>query len=122
MPFSVASQWYKGSAEINTFELEELLGTKVRAMYQRRKGRDLFDLYMVLTETNADPNKIANAFHEYMRKDGNDVSQKEFISNMERKMRNKEFHTDIESLLKPGSEFNTEAAWELVRSKLIELL
>jgi hypothetical protein len=76
----------------------------------------------IILETNADPNKIANAFHEYMRKDGNDVSQKEFISNMERKMRDKEFHTDIESLLKPGSEFNTEAAWELVRTELIELL
>jgi len=29
--------------------LEELLGTKLRALYQRRKGRDLFDLAVALT-------------------------------------------------------------------------
>ena len=32
------------SAVIPTYELDELLATKLRALYQRRKGRDLFDL------------------------------------------------------------------------------
>lgn len=41
--FSVDSDWYQGSAVVQTYELEELLGTKLRALYQRRKGRDLFD-------------------------------------------------------------------------------
>ncbi len=43
-PFSVESRWYSGRADISTFELDELLATKMRALYQRRKGRDLFDL------------------------------------------------------------------------------
>ncbi|UCD86816.1 MAG: nucleotidyl transferase AbiEii/AbiGii toxin family protein [Desulfobacterales bacterium] len=42
-PFNVRSRWFTGECEITTFELEELLATKVRAFYQRRKGRDLFD-------------------------------------------------------------------------------
>ena len=39
----MASRWYSGTAAIATFELDELLTTKLRALYQRRKGRDLFD-------------------------------------------------------------------------------
>lgn len=42
-PFHVHSRWFKGECAITTFALEELLATKVRALYQRRKGRDLFD-------------------------------------------------------------------------------
>jgi predicted nucleotidyltransferase component of viral defense system len=45
LPFAVESRWHSGEAEILTYDLEELLGTKLRALYQRRKGRDLFDLW-----------------------------------------------------------------------------
>ncbi len=32
-----------------TYELAELTGTRLRAVYQRRKGRDLFDLWKILS-------------------------------------------------------------------------
>jgi len=38
VPFSVDSRWFQGSCEITSYTLEELLGTKTRALYQRRKG------------------------------------------------------------------------------------
>ncbi len=38
-PFQVTSSWFTGSCNITTYKLEELLGTKLRALYQRRKGR-----------------------------------------------------------------------------------
>ena len=44
-PFSVDNGWYSGGADVMSFEPEELFGTKLRAMLQRRKSRDLFDLY-----------------------------------------------------------------------------
>ena len=47
-PFSVDSPWFRGSADLLTYELEELLGTKLRALYQRSKGRDLYDLAAAL--------------------------------------------------------------------------
>ena len=37
-----------GAADIETYELDELLGTKLRALSQRKKGRDLFDLVLAL--------------------------------------------------------------------------
>jgi predicted nucleotidyltransferase component of viral defense system len=42
--FDVQSEWFNGSADIITYEIDELMATKLRALYQRRKGRDLFDV------------------------------------------------------------------------------
>jgi predicted nucleotidyltransferase component of viral defense system len=45
----IRSNWHTRKADLITYTLEELLGTKLRALYQRRKGRDLFDLWLGLT-------------------------------------------------------------------------
>jgi hypothetical protein len=39
--FVVTNPWFTGECDIATFEMDELLATKLRALYQRRKGRDL---------------------------------------------------------------------------------
>ncbi len=122
IPFSLSSGWYKGKCEITTFEIEDLMGTKMRALYQRKKGRDLFDLYHVLNETKANPEHIVKAFRKYMEHEGNKVSQKEFILNMEDKMQKDRFISDINSLLRPGESFEMQKAWEVVHEKLIVLL
>jgi predicted nucleotidyltransferase component of viral defense system len=49
-PFQVDDPWYSGQAEIGIYGIEELLWTKLRALYQRKKGRDLFDLWLALTD------------------------------------------------------------------------
>ena len=55
IPFEVNSRWYNGSCSILSYALNELLGTKLRALYQRKKGRDLFDLAIALDSQEADP-------------------------------------------------------------------
>ena len=42
------SPWFSGAASLRTYCLEELLGTKLRALYQRKEGRDLLDLALAL--------------------------------------------------------------------------
>ena len=37
VPFTVTSRWFNGSCDIHSYELAELLGTKMRALYQRKK-------------------------------------------------------------------------------------
>lgn len=37
-PFSVKSRWFSGTTAIPTYQLDELLGTRLRALYQRKKG------------------------------------------------------------------------------------
>ena len=122
LPFSVSSGWFTGKTEITTFEMEDLMGTKMRALYQRKKGRDLFDLYHILSKTKVNPEGIIKAFRKYMEQEGNKVSRKEFIINMEDKMQKDVFISDINSLLSPGVKFEMQEAWELVHEKLINLL
>jgi predicted nucleotidyltransferase component of viral defense system len=66
VPFAASSRWFEGSCQITSYELEELLGTKLRALYQRKKGRDLFDLATALKVPAVDPARIIAAFSEYM--------------------------------------------------------
>lgn len=121
IPFTVENTWFSGSCNIISYEPEELLGTKLRALYQRRKGRDLFDLYWAFTHQNLEIEKLINCYKEYMRfVVKNAPSSKMFLINMEEKIQDIEFNGDIHGLLRPGIVYDYEIAWELVRNKLIE--
>lgn len=119
VPFKMNSRWYSGESKIVTYSLEELLGTKLRALYQRKKGRDLFDMWKGL-HAKAKPEKVVEAFALYMKNENRKVSQKQFINNMNAKMKEKMFLSDIEGLLSAGEQFNLDEAYELVKTELIE--
>lgn len=82
LPFAVESRWFNGTADITTYELDELLGTKLRALYQRRKGRDLFDMATALARGGVDPVRVAAAFRRYMHEGGHRVTRAEFEANL----------------------------------------
>lgn len=121
--FSMENQWFSGSCNITTYHLEELVGTKLRALYQRKKGRDLLDLYLVLTQTDLNTDDVISCYKRYI---GFVVEQpptyKQFILNMEEKMKDPEFLTDYKLLLRPEIEYNPQTAYDLVKEKLIEKL
>jgi predicted nucleotidyltransferase component of viral defense system len=48
MPLRVDNPWFAGKADVATFSREEMVATKLRALLQRDKGRDLFDLAQAL--------------------------------------------------------------------------
>ena len=121
--FSVNNQWFSGNCGATTYHLEELLGTKLRALYQRRKGRDLFDLYKALSTQNLNIENIIRCYREYIGfVVDNPPTQKEYLLNMELKMQDKEFLEDTNLLLRPDDIYNPTEAWELVRNQLIEKL
>lgn len=122
VPYSISSNWFKGKCNITTFELGDLLGTKMRALYQRRKGRDLFDLYFALSEMKIQPVQIVKAFKKYMENEQNTVSRKEFLINMEAKIEDKIFTEDMAGIIRPEVKFEISKAWETVRERLIEQL
>lgn len=66
----VESGWFRGTAEVRSYRFEELLGTKLRALYQRKKGRDLFDLGVVLENDAIDTSALVTCFEEYMTRGG----------------------------------------------------
>jgi len=121
--FSVKNQWFSGNCKITTYHLEELLGTKLRALYQRRKGRDLFDLYKALTMQSVNIEDVIRCYREYIGfVVDNPPTQKEYLQNMELKMQDSEFLDDINLLLRPDDNYNPLEAWELVRKELIKKL
>lgn len=120
-PFVVDNGWFKGKCTLHTYLPEELLGTKLRALYQRRKGRDLFDLYWALENIALDTGKIIECYKAYMDFSvAQPPTQKMFILNIDEKMKDPEFTKDISFILRPGVEYDNERAYELVKSKLLE--
>lgn len=77
--------------KIKSFQIEEILATKLRALYQRNKGRDLFDMWYALKTISPDPEKIVSSFKQYMINEGNSVSGKEFITNLKHKSEDNNF-------------------------------
>ena len=63
VPFVVENSRFTGRCGITTYQLNELLGTKLRALYQRKKGRDLFDLYVALTKAEVDVDELMRCYH-----------------------------------------------------------
>ncbi|MEJ8568994.1 nucleotidyl transferase AbiEii/AbiGii toxin family protein [Elongatibacter sediminis] len=122
MPFEVNSRWYERSCSISTYGLNELLGTKLRALYQRKKGRDLFDLAVALDETNADPEKIIETFCAYMKHGGHHVTRKQFEENLANKLGDSNFHSDLGPLLASGYESDLDAMSVKVNDLLITRL
>lgn len=122
MPFAVNSRWFGGDCLIATYELDELLGTKLRALYQRRKSRDLFDLATALRDPNADPSRIVSTYAKYMEHGGHKASRAEFEKNFAEKMRSQAFRADISALLAPGYSWDIDEAATVVSEKLISRL
>lgn len=99
--FSIESDWFTGSAQINTFQLEELLATKLRALYQRSKGRDVFDLWLAINNLKVDIKKVVTIFEEYMKREGATITRTLFEKNLELKLKDSSFLADITALLSP---------------------
>ncbi len=117
----IENTWIKGYTEIISFEAEELLGTKLRALFQRKKGRDLFDLFYALDNLDLDHNKIVRCYKKYISFSvDKSPTQKQFFRNMEGKLSNPDFEGDIYALLRPGIEYDQNKAYELVKTTLID--
>lgn len=120
MRYKMDSEWYKSEALIPSYELAELLGTKMRAMYQRSKGRDLFDMWYAIKQTGIESSRILEAWNFYMEHEEHSISKQEFIDNMEKKAVDREFVNDMQGLLRPGILYDAQEAYKFIEIKLLE--
>ena len=103
--------------------MNELLGTKMRALYQRKKGRDLFDLYVGLTEGQCDADEIIQCYNRYMAfVVDKPPTYKQFVNNMETKMTDLEFLGDTIGLIRSDKAYDPKVAYQLVKEALIDRL
>jgi len=119
---SMSNTWFTGSASVKTYQMEELLGTKLRALYQRSKGRDLFDLWYALVQLRPASDKIIHSYYEYLKLTGTKIRKDEFIANVNEKMQDDSFRNDIIGLLRPGTNFDIEVAYQTVKTEILEKL
>lgn len=119
VPFQVENRWFRGQAELTTFTLDELLGTKLRALYQRKKGRDLFDLWHGLERGRADPTVLLACFKRYMAEGGHHVTRAQFEASLYGKRGDPLFGTDVGPLLRPGIPWDVDVAIDAVLERLV---
>ncbi len=120
--FVVDSPWFSGSADIHTYQIEQLLGTKLRALYQRKKGRDLYDLWLALTSLALDDEKVVECFERYLEEGDTRISRAEFEANLTAKLQAPAFVDDIAPLLPTGARYDIADAAVLVHERLIAKL
>ena len=110
-PFAVASDWYSAQAELVSFEPEELFGTKLRALLQRRKNRDLFDLHHGLLQLDMDLDQVVACLDHYLAVEAHPISRAEAEERMLKKL-TRSLTEDIEPLLPVGVRFDQAVAIE----------
>lgn len=113
MPFKVDNPWYSGSANIPTYSNEEILATKLRALLQRNKGRDLLDLshaLEVLPKLNTQ--STADMMGRYLAANDMSISRAQAEERMFRKLAMPEFLADVRPLLTAEERQRFDAAAE----------
>ncbi len=115
----VDSPWFKGEAMVPTFAIEELVATKIRALYQRKKGRDLFDLWLAVEVAGIAPEDIAGCFQPY-RPEG--WTAELALANLEAKAIDRQFASDIDLLAERLPRGYTLAAGARVVRRVLEAI
>lgn len=117
LPFAVSNPWFTGDVRVPIYRPEELIGTKLRALYQRKKGRDLFDLFQSLTQLDLAQDQVIDCFLRYT--EPTPVSRAEFEANLADKARDPAFTQDVRPLLAPGTTWELDAAYRVVSDQLV---
>ncbi|MGM0670374.1 MAG: nucleotidyl transferase AbiEii/AbiGii toxin family protein, partial [Gemmatimonadota bacterium] len=116
-----------GPVILRSYDLDEMLATKMRALLQRTQGRDLYDLNLALSDPTTDgdppnPERITSAFADYMRREGTHVTRADFERTLGQKLASASFRGDMAAMLPAGHSFDVDAAAERIRSLLLSRL
>lgn len=114
--------WPAGVVYISTPRLEEQAAFKVRALWERNKGRDLFDLWAAVTRGGADVEVIATVFNDNYRKDGFDPVR--LLANLRGRLAEGAFESDLKPFVRswPPYEYDPALAVDLVSEEIVARL
>jgi predicted nucleotidyltransferase component of viral defense system len=101
------------TAAVKTYRLEELTATKLRALYGRRKGRDIYDLWQIgaheLDERATRKLMLYYFYHARMV-----FHYPTFRANVEEKLNRRGFADDVRGLIRVGHKFDWAIASQAV--------
>ncbi|GHU65745.1 hypothetical protein AGMMS49983_14000 [Clostridia bacterium] len=123
VPFGVENKWYSGSSALLTYCFDELIGTKIRALYQRKKGRDLFDLYFAICSGKLNAADAVQCFKTYMHFSNTAIpTARMFELNLMEKLSDSQFRKDIVPILNPDVHYDIDKAFETVNENIIAII
>ncbi len=128
LPLEISNPWFSGRTAIPTFSREEMLATKLRALLQRNKGRDLYDLAHGLEVfEDLDAGRIVEMFGRYLTLSGQAISRAQAQERMFAKLANPRFLLDVRPLLPAAraetlTEESTAEAFRRVFMTLVDRL
>lgn len=100
-----------------SYALDEMLGTKLRALLQREQGRDLFDLWWAWEQAlsgasaySVDPGRVGEAFRFYMSQEGSPFEASKVRAELERRMTSRKFLADMDGFLPAGQAYDPQVA------------
>ena len=112
-PFEVRNPWFTGNCAVITYSMDELIGSKIRALYQRKKGRDLFDIHYAHKNDYLDISNVLYCYRVFMQQSiGYVPSAEQYLENLTRKLRDSAFRADMDPLIHPNIEYNVYEAYE----------
>ncbi len=107
--FAMDNSWHQAKARILSFEPDELFGTKLRALLQRNKNRDLFDLNQGLHQLGLDCDRVIACLQHYLVLEEHAISRANAEERMLKKL-NQSLVEDVTPLLPTGVTFDADDA------------
>ena len=117
--FTMVNSWFSGEVRVPTFQINELMASKLRALFQRRKGRDLFDLWFVLTRDLVEPEKVLTCFEKYTESLSTPITRARFEQNLSEKLDDRLFVGDLKPLISRDFDYSVQEAMDLIHDQLI---
>jgi predicted nucleotidyltransferase component of viral defense system len=103
-----------GLADVVTYTLEELTATKLRALFERFKGRDIYDLYFI-SQLKPDPTVIRKMFLYYFYRSCKVFNPKVHYKNLIKRYESGNYTDDVTAFVKPTFTFDlTKAAKDVI--------
>lgn len=97
------------SFEITTYQLEELSSTKIRALFDRLTGRDIYDIYQ-LSSFDLDLRALRKMVLYYFFRSKKVFNPKLFFRNLETKFKSGKLVDDVSGFIRAGGHFSLERA------------
>ena len=108
-PYWMNCTWHEANTEIHSYEPAELFGTKLRALLQRNKNRDLFDLYQGIEQCLLNFEKTVLCLEHYLKINDQTISRAEAEQRMLKKLYGN-LTDDVAPMLPYGVQFDNNLA------------
>lgn len=95
--------------KVPTYAIEELAATKVRALFERFKGRDIYDLYFIL-KLKSDKILLKKLFLYYFYRSRKIYNPKIHFRILSRRLRNGGYDDDVSGFVRPTVSFQLDDA------------